>query len=60
MLFIERKWHPPYERWCEVLGDIKFALNSISAKGAGLSPAGLVFNCKLHHPVDIVLDTPVV
>ena len=59
ILFVQRSWLP-HERWCEVLGHVEFALNTTSAQGTSLSPAELVFGCKLHHPVDIVLGTPVV
>ena len=49
----------PYERWCEVLGHVEFALNTTLAQVTGLSPAELVFAYKLHHLVDILLGTPV-
>ena len=50
----------PHDRWCEVLGHVEFAINTTSEQGTGFSPTELVFGCKLHYPLDIVFDTPIV
>ena len=47
----------PADRWCELLGTVKLAINSIAQDSTGISPCILVFGQELSLPIDFMVGT---